>query len=207
MQNNTIAVLTADIVHSTQMGSKIYSDAVANLQTLISQAEHRYQGAGDIFRGDEFQIQYTSPELALKSALLIKLALMFSSPTIQCTMSLAYGNYDRLDNKPNTSSGPAFIASGRGLSNTRRGELSVHLLNLAESQDIPLLTGFASYQINKLTRGQAQLLHLYIENDFAEHSSLAVLTKTSRQNISNRLKNIGADLIRDYIKAINSKIE
>lgn len=212
-----IAVLTGDIVNSTKMSKQTYADVIKSLKGFLQDAHENYGAVGEIYRGDEFQIQYPNPIDALKSTLLIKLALhlsAYSTKPIQCTLSLAYGDYETYDEKPNTSSGPVFIESGRGLSKTQRGELSMHLKqqNVQQKEqknnqdDVILLTQFLNHLLNRLTKTQAQLLYQYIQHGFAEQQKMAELTGTSRQNISNRLGNIGAYLVRDYIESINNKI-
>lgn len=205
-----IAVLTGDLVSSTKMSKDTYTNVIKKLQKLIDDANQQFQAKGEIYRGDAFQIQYPTPHHALKSTLLIKLALHlsnFSIKPIQCTLSLAYGDYDTYSDKPNTSSGPAFIQSGRGLEKTARGELSVHFGKDKLNESIELLTQFLNHLLNRLTKTQAQLLYTYIENNFAEHKTLADITGTTRQNISNRLGNIGGLLIRDYISVVNGQID
>lgn len=205
-----IAVLTGDVVNSTKMSKETYINVIKNIQALIVNANQQFKAEGEIYRGDAFQIQYPTPHHALKSTLLIKLALhlsSFSTKPIQCTLSLAYGNYEIYASKPNTSSGPVFIQSGRGLETTARGEISVHFGKEKLNENIKLLTQFLNHLLNRLTKTQAQLLYTYIENDFAEHKTLADLTGTTRQNISNRLSNIGGFLVKDYIKAINNKVK
>jgi hypothetical protein len=214
-----IAVLTGDLVNSTKMSDSTYTKVIHHLKNLLHDVNDKYGAIGEVYRGDEFQIQYPTPESALKSTLLIKLALHlseFSDKPIQCTLSLAYGDYGVYDKKPNTSSGPVFIQSGRGLEKTPRGELSLHFdeetsdseINekLNTEDQIALLTQFLNHLLNRLTKTQAQLLYQYIDNDFAEHKKMAELTGTSRQNISNRLSNIGAFLVKDYINVINNNI-
>lgn len=125
-----IAVLTGDIVRSTKMSNDTYTETIRELQSLLHDANEKYQAIGDIYRGDEFQIQYPNPIHAINSTLLIKLSLQLSkiSPKpIQCTLSLAYGEYEVYSSKPNTSSGPVFIESGRGLEKTLRGDISLSL--------------------------------------------------------------------------------
>ena len=204
-----IAVLTGDIVNSTKMSNEIYSDVIKCMNALLNEANEKYGAVGEIYRGDEFQIQYPDPVYALKSTLLIKLALhlsSFSPKPIQCTLSLAYGTHNIYDEKPNTSSGPVFIASGRGLEKTQRGDLSVHFDHKNDQYELNLLSQFLNHLLNRLTKTQAELLYQYIESNFAEHKKLADITGTTRQNISNRLSNIGAFLVRDYMEVINKKI-
>lgn len=202
-----IGVLTGDLVNSTKMSAAAYSSVIDELERLIQAAHADYNANGEIYRGDGFQIQFPNPLNAITTTILIKLALHLSDAStkpVQCTLSLAYGEHDIYDKKPNTSSGPVFITSGRGLNKTPRGELSVHLQQT--NQHINLLTQFLNHLLNRLTKTQAQLLYLYIEHNFAEHQVLADLTGTTRQNISNRLGNIGAYLVKDYIKMINQHL-
>jgi predicted DNA-binding protein YlxM (UPF0122 family) len=204
-----IAVLTGDLVNSTKMSQEQYTKVLNNLKGLLKQTAAKYNANGEIYRGDEFQIHYPDPAQAIKSTLLIKLALYLSSVTpkpLHCTLSLAFGHFDTFDSKPNTSSGPVYISSGRGLGKTPRGELSLHFEQQSVTDDIHLATNFLNHLINRLTKSQAELLFQYIENDFAEHKKIAQLTGTTRQNISNRLSNIGAFLVKDYITTINKKL-
>jgi hypothetical protein len=206
---NMIAVLTGDLVHSTKMTNETYSTVIKNLKTLLNEANEKYDAIGEIYRGDEFQIQYPNPVHALKSTLLLKLALhlsSFSPKPIQCTLSLAFGDHNIYDDTPNTSSGAAFITSGRGLDKTQRGELSIQFSHQTPACELSLLTQFLNHLLNRLTKTQAELLYQYIESNFAEHKKLAEITGTTRQNISNRLANIGAFLVRDYMEVINKKV-
>lgn len=206
-----IAVLTGDLVNSTKMTDDIYSGVIKDLTNILLDCHTKYGATGDIYRGDEFQIQFPNPLFAIEATLLIKLSLQLSKLTdkpIQCTFSLAYGNYDTLDKKPNTSSGPVFIESGRGLEKTPRGDISIHFVDTevktTANNELNLLTQFLNHLLNRLTRTQASLLYQYIETQFAEHKKLADAIGTSRQNISNRLSNIGAFLVRDYIAMVNN---
>lgn len=204
-----IAVLTGDLVNSTKMSSQTYTEVIQNINHLLQEMNEKYQAIGEIYRGDEFQIQYPQPIYALKSTLLIKLALHLSpyaSKPIQCTLSLAYGTYDIFDEKPNTSTGQVFIESGRGLAQAQKGELRLNIEQRNMSKELILLGQFLNHSLNRLTKSQAQLLYQYIASDFAEHKKIANITGTTRQNISNRLSNVGAYLIRDYIQIINNKV-
>ena len=205
-----IAVLTGDLVNSTKMSDNTYKGVIKDLQRELEKANQEFGASGEIYRGDAFQVQYPEPVYALSSTLLIKLALQFSPYSVQpvqCTISLAYGQHTIYADKPNTSSGRVFVDSGRGLEKAQRGELSVSLPQHSRSPEILLLTHYLSHQLNHLTKSQAELLYQYIHSDFAEHKKIAKLTATTRQNISNRLSKIGANLVKDYIQLINTKVQ
>jgi len=203
-----IAVLTGDVVHSSKMSSKQYSQTIEMLKQLILADKHKNVASGDIYRGDEFQLQYSKPEYALQSALIFKLSL-------PCTLSLAYGKYEVFNDSPSTSSGPVYIESGKGLDSATRGDLIVNLptdTSFLQNTSPPapfqpngllLLNNFLTHTLNSLTKSQSELLLAYIKNGFPDHKFLAELTGTSRQNISNRLSSMGAHLVRDYVNYIN----
>lgn len=191
------------------MPKPTYLQAVKHLNDLLTYSQKNFQANGEIYRGDEFQIHYPKPVYALKSTLLIKLALhiaQYASKPIQCTLSLAYGSFENYETKPNTSSGPVYITSGRMLAKTPKGDLTVSIEKAKQIAEIKLLTTFLNHLVNRLTKTQAALLYQYIECDFAEHKKLAKITNTSRQNISNRLANIGGHLVRDYVQFIHQEV-
>ncbi|CAM4092292.1 hypothetical protein [Pseudoalteromonas byunsanensis] len=203
-----IAVLTGDLVNSSKMLNEIHTDAITTIQGLLQSINEQHGATGEIYRGDEFQIQFPNAIHAITCTILIKLALHFktrSDKPVLCTLSLAYGEQPLSGKQPTISTGPVFIESGRGLANTPRGEISVSFGH-NNTSEMRLLTQFLSHQLNKLTKTQAELLYIYITNHFAEHQKIAEITKTSRQNISNRLSSIGATLIRDYIAVINQRV-
>lgn len=205
----SLAVLTGDIVNSTKMPATEYQLVISRLQTLINQANDNYSASGQIFRGDAFQLHYTDAQQALKSTLLIKLGLYITeaaSTPVTCTLSLAYGKGLVQSETPNTSSGPVYTQSGRALDNTTSGDLSIHIADNAVPAEIDLLTQFLNHVLNRLTKTQAELLYQHVLSDFAEHKKLAELTGTTRQNISNRLGNIGATLVENYCLLINQHV-
>ncbi|BFM08708.1 hypothetical protein [Halioxenophilus aromaticivorans] len=208
-----IAVLTADLVHSTKLPKGVYKDTLALLSALLKAEQKRCGADSEIYRGDGFQVRYTNPLQALESTLAIKLGLHAAecaAKPILCTMALAFGEDDACDDKstgkPGTAMGQAFIDSGRALEQTARAEMTLTFGQAVNSEELNLLTRFFNHQLNNLTKSQAQLLSQYIESGFAEHRALAQLTGTSRQNISNRLSSIGAFLIRDYVRLVNHHV-
>ncbi len=205
-----IGVLTGDLVHSMKMDPTTYHDTLVCLKRLLKSAQLQCHAVGEIYRGDGFQIEYPHPVQALESALAIKLALHaaeFSKKPVQCTLSLAFGPGQADYGSPGAAMGPAFVASGRGLENTSRGELTLHFCDQPMTEPFQLLTRFLNHQLNGLTKSQASLLSQYLASGFAEHKEIARITGTSRQNISNRLASMGAFLIRDYIRLINQRVE
>lgn len=204
-----IAVLTGDIVRSTKMTESQYQKVIQLLREQISILKDTGGAQGQQYRGDEFQVQFSRPEEALKQTILLKLQLVISPvlhEPVSCTLSLAYGKHSVMDASPGGSTGPVYITSGRQLDSSPREALLVTFSEQFEDPTLQLLTTCISHQLNKLTHSQAELLYLYIDTNFTEHQKLADKLGTSRQNISNRLSSMGAHLIRDYIQLINQKL-
>ena len=205
-----IAVLTGDIVKSTKLSGEEYQNTIQYLQNLLQDVQTRFDAVGQIYRGDAFQIQFYNPAQALECALMLKLSLQgsqLSNKPIHCTLSLAYGSYSKLDAEPNTSSGPVFVNSGRGIEKTPKGDISLWFEEETQQPGDLLLNQFLNHLLSRLTKGQAVLLNQYIQSHYAELKELARITETSTQNISNRLNAIGAQLVRDYIKTVNDRVK
>ncbi|RYV01600.1 hypothetical protein SOPP22_14610 [Shewanella sp. OPT22] len=195
-----IAVLTADLVNSTKLEPKDLVKTTTWLQDYFAQNLKAPQTLSAIYRGDEFQLVFRKPQQALYETLLLKLKLKLAFPWNQdCTMSLAYGHADVITDGPQTSQGPVFVTSGRNLNKTKKGDVLISS-PVQSSKTYTLLLKLINHQLEKLTRSQVELLTTYIENKFPEHKELALTTGTSRQNISNRLSAIGADLIKEFVQ-------
>lgn len=203
-----LAVLTGDLVHSTKLDAKTYSLVVTVLEEYF-EALHQQHGVDyEIFRGDGFQLVFTKAELAVTVLLQTKLFLnsQINGHAIDCTQCLAYGSGNYNVGKPGRSSGGVFVTSGRGLEKTRPGEVRImsHLPLLQPATD--LICQQMSYVLNKLSVKQAGLLYHYIKEGFPAHKVLAIWADTSRQNISERLKAAGGDLLQPFINYTNAQL-
>ena len=150
----------------------------------------------------------TKAELAVTVLLQTKLFLnsQINGHAIDCTQCLAYGSGNYNVGKPGRSSGGVFVTSGRGLEKTRPGEVRImsHLPLLQPATD--LICQQMSYVLNKLSVKQAGLLYHYIKEGFPAHKALAIWADTSRQNISERLKAAGGDLLQPFINYTNAQL-
>ena len=193
-----IAVLTADLVDSTKLNTSELVQVTDWLENYFNR--HLINARGSIYRGDEFQVIFNEHQSAIYQTILLKLKLQNEFEWKQlCTMSLAFGEATLLADTPQISQGPVFVTSGRGLEKTKRSEIVLHNAQLTTKADT-LLLKYVNHQLNKLTTTQIELLITYFENHFPEHKELALLTDTTRQNISSRLSAMGADLLRDFTK-------
>ena len=137
----------------------------------------------------------------------IKLFLnsQLDSQAVNCTQSLAYGDGEYVPGKPGISTGPVFTQSGRGLEKLKSGDFSVLCGENNIQLSVALMCQQLSYILNRLSKKQAALLYTYVSMDFPLHQHIAELEDTSRQNISERLKAAGADLLPPFIEFINTQ--
>jgi hypothetical protein len=122
----TYAVLTGDIVGSTQLASDKFEAAGELLHRLAREFEEIHPGSlvgqPDIFRGDSWQICLQRPALAVTAAVFVRSG--FKADNFETRIGIGWGAVDRLHTDRITeSNGPAFARSGRaldGLDKTRR---------------------------------------------------------------------------------------
>lgn len=206
-----IAVLTGDLVDSTRLSSAHYEQAISGLRTVLEQIESRTHCHYELFRGDGFQVVFPDSEKAIQAMLTLRLYLnsQIEDVAINCTQALAYGTGELIKSSPGTSTGEAFIQSGRALDEARGGEFRVIQAAVTSGQTsqqpaIDIMCSQLSYVLNRLSKKQSDLLYQYISQDFPKHQVLADKNNTSRQNISERLKSAGGDLLAPFIHYINA---
>ncbi|RDV29179.1 hypothetical protein DXV75_01590 [Alteromonas aestuariivivens] len=204
-----IAVLTGDLVHSSKMSQPDFNRSVQAVETFIADCTDKYGAQGYGYRGDAFQLMFPEPQPALNAALQFKLALgagVGLETPADCTLSLAYGEGTVSESGPRSALGEAYVCSGRNLDRAARGSIHVAICGGSGDEEMGLLCEFLSHLLGRLTTSQKQLLHSYLESGFAEHRVLAQQLHTSRQNISQRLAAIGAELVRDFVYLVNTRV-
>lgn len=204
-----IGVLTADLVGSTRLDSSSYHTTVNGLADYLSSLKKHTALTFSVYRGDEFQVAFGQPEQACKLTLQLKswLASGHTVPPIQCTMSLAFDHGEMQGADPGVNNGPAYIKSGRKLETLRSAELLIQTAGDQHALALQIICQQLSYIMNRHSVRQAELVHQYLASDFATHQSLAEQLGTSRQNVSERLRAAGADLLPETITYINSLLQ
>jgi hypothetical protein len=125
------AVITGDIVNSTNMEPKERTWVLTEISNFLKTLDKENNTKSEIYRGDSFQILVQMPEQALKVALLIKTYIRglekYISKTIKKSLfinsidlydariAIGVGEVDKLAKKLIVSSGIAFTLSGHAL--------------------------------------------------------------------------------------------
>ncbi|MBF7072812.1 sigma-70 family RNA polymerase sigma factor [Glaciecola sp. MH2013] len=204
-----VAVLTSDIVHSTHLSPDEYKAVIASLTVILTRVAKENDAVFEIFRGDGFQMYFKRIDVAIKCTLVVRLYMQagIECKSVLLTQSLAIDMFDDLTDKPGTSSGKAFLISGRQLDNAKRGDLIITLPSALSAPGLILSTKFLQQLLSGLTTKQANVLYHYVDQSYPEQKVIAKALDMTRQNVATHLKRGGADLISEYINTFASILQ
>ncbi len=207
-QTDVVAVLTGDVVGSTSLTDAQFDRLLRELDSQCRWITSQHQdNAFELMRGDAFQILIFDYALAIKYALLLRMALKACDPDFDCRVCIGIGTYQRLRTQLGTSTGPAFTLSGRGLDAMKADRLSL----LSQDQDFTrthtLLTQFADHQLTQLTERQSAIGYLKLRYPNWRQSDIAQELGANRVSITRSIKTARLDLIEDYADFISEQIK
>ena len=192
------AVLTGDLVDSSQVPTARYDALLYGLDQCLRQVCDKFNGSYNIYRGDAFQLLLRQPHQALHSSLLIRLALK----TLQsdARISIGLGQVENLRQDIKSATGEAFTLSGQGLESMGNQQR----MRIASSSEefqfhMALLLRFADLLISGITSRQAQALQEYFNLEDNAHQQIADRLKTSRVNATKLLNQGHYELLSDFI--------
>ncbi|MDE6683055.1 MAG: SatD family protein [Muribaculaceae bacterium] len=197
------AIITGDIIHSTQltMEDRVY---------MIEQLEHLPQILNsvdkvvfEIFRGDSFQISITKASSALRCALATRAWLRShrmgsTNQVLDARIALGVGTLDYQSHSLSTSDGEAYRLSGRALDNMTKSRLEVRTPWHDVNEELKLLTAFADDIVSSWSQNQSKIILMsLVENK--SHVELSQELNISRQMVDKSLKASKEELIEAYI--------
>jgi len=142
-QNNKLyAVLTGDLVKSSQLSSEKSAGAMARLKNAAMEFAQQYPstivGQMDTFRHDSWQVLMEKPAPAVKAAVFLRTALKLESDAetkYDTRICIGIGQAELISTqRVSNSRGPAFTRSGKGLD-----EMGGERLRLVAGDDAPVL--------------------------------------------------------------------
>ncbi|MCK0143326.1 MarR family transcriptional regulator [Aliiroseovarius sp. F20344] len=202
-----IAVLTGDIIGSTQMSPE---DLERAFEALSDCAETLAEWHGEDLhftrqRGDGWQVRLARPELALRSALAFRAALRCEGKEFSTFMAVAEGEAGPI--QPgidlNMSADQVFVESGRLLDSMKSKTVSVELSH----QDIGAVSAafvLVDHISQSWTPAQAAaILPMLAPGEIPSYSSVAKGLGKSRQAITKALDGAGFESIWIALRAID----
>ncbi|SHL70745.1 hypothetical protein [Hymenobacter psychrotolerans] len=206
MKNNSTAVITGDVVESTQYN---YSDVLFVLKESLTKAFERQPGARyEIIRGDSFQIFVPDSNVALSKAFEIR-ALLRSSTVA------GIGNKDQLDAKISIgvssqakhelrdslgeSYGAAFLRSGRQLNLLKSSGQRLVVVSDEPDTDswMNLCLSVAELTISRWSPEQCKAILESIKN--CNQTQIAQTLGITQAAVNQRLKNAGWTIMQTII--------
>lgn len=206
------AVITADIVNSTGLGS----ETIAALGSALECTLHE-QGAVllSYYRGDSFQAYLNSAISALRLALLLRcetrlLGYELSGMDTDLKVSLCIGDIEMPVN-PKTAHDEAFVRSGTGLDALeRRGHrLLLQSIWAEDHTAMQSISLFADYLLGALTGKQTAVLRLLLMGQ--NQSEIARTLGKSQSTINKHIQAMGwkylEELLVLYTKVVSQKAQ
>jgi hypothetical protein len=202
------AVITADIVNSTQLSKADSKKLMKSLLRILEQYQHEF------FRGDSFQVYVKSPVEALwlllqMRAAAMKLASETSMPMTDIKGSIGLGAVKLPVKSLRTASDEAFILSGRSFDKMKPDQRLVitcneknHTANLA----LRVIAQFIDYLFLRLTTRQASVVsELLLKRTQTE---TAKRLKKSQATVHKHIQSAGwpetEKLLKEYETLIHS---
>jgi hypothetical protein len=201
------AVLTGDLIASTDATPKAVDDAMA----VLSSAADRVSGWTRTstlftrFRGDGWQMFLSSPGLTLRSCLFLVANLRAADIGLATRISVGVGGAD-VDGRRSLAGahGEAFVLSGHGLDTMTKaktldiaGALDAHGLQAA-------IFNLAEWQSGRWSREQAEAATLALEPGSLSKTDTAAKLGITRQALQARLNSAGLPALAKALSAFES---
>ncbi|SJN53636.1 hypothetical protein VR7878_00418 [Vibrio ruber DSM 16370] len=195
--DKAIAVISGDIVNSTQLNAEQFDrllTRIKEIQTWMS--TENTSNAHSIIRGDEFQSVVHDIENALRYTLLYRLGIKALGKTFDSRISFAIAAHADLRESVSESMGEAFVLSGRGLKSLKNHRLIFSSDRPELNAQFDLLFQYLDRQLTDLTARQCEvMLPMLQSHQDLSVSELAEQLGIATATVSKSLKASGWSLI------------
>lgn len=201
-----IAVLTGDIIGSTQMSPE---DLERAFDALSASAEVQAEWHGESLhftrqRGDGWQVRLARPELALRSALAFRAALRCEGKEFSTFMAVAEGEASTTnpDRNLNYLTKMPFVQSGRMLDNLKNNPTTREIAHTAQDAKGASFILADHISQNWTPAQAAAILPMLALGKPPSHSEVARGLGKSRQAVTKALEGAGLEAILMALTAI-----
>lgn len=199
-----LAVLTGDIVRSTDLSAGQLDDAMLSMSKTVMgfEAWHAAPAYFSRNRGDGWQVSLEQPKFALRSALLLTASLALHPYELASRISIAIGDGE-LAPDLNSASGPVFVNSGRGLDDMTPP------VRLAFSADgaLAATARVMDYLVQDWTQAQARAMYYALPHKKPANRVIAEHLGITRQSVDQALDGAGYRALNDALMIIEDSIE
>lgn len=187
------AVITADIVNSSLLGTANVNKLAERLKELINANQAKFLS---FYRGDSFQCYLVDPYPAYKLALQLRTETKLFQATVpevetDLKISLGIGSIDIPVTNINNAMGEAFVLSGRGLDEFEKTGRKFIIKSEDPAINIALetISLFTDYLFSHLTIKQTEVLQHLLNN--RTQIEIAKILKKSQSTINRHVQALG----------------
>ncbi|WP_156104008.1 MarR family transcriptional regulator [Shewanella mangrovi] len=212
--NTPIAVLSGDIIRSTDLSDEMYEDLLYTLHNQLalirtSDPNNKFE----ISRGDAFQIFVKDAKNAATYALLIRTSLRSRNSRYDCRISVAIGNNEGMvfRNSLGSSTGNIFTLSGRNLDSMKPATLKITTPIKSFNENFELLTKYLDNQMSGLTERQSEIVYeilknITLNNKNITQKEIAETLEVNRVSVNRSINSANLNLITEYVEFFSKKI-
>lgn len=188
-----IAIVTGDIIHSRRLSSQ---------QAWIHPLKELFKELGkspatwDIFRGDSFQLEVSSPEEALMFSFRIKATVKSISSgssnerhsPVDVRMAIGIGEKDHLSGKISENSGSAFIRAGERFDSLKKDKITLAIASPWSDFDreMNLYLELAAVFMDNWSIASGELVNTHLLHPHKTQSEIGVLLGIAQNSVSKR---------------------
>ena len=194
MKETKVAIITGDIVDSTEINFDNRENTFAQFNVGLEMIKKEFKIDYEWYRGDAFQLKTVQPAISLRIALMIKFWIKSFEIEIKkahdIRLSLGIGTIEINKKQLSLSDGEAFRISGRNLDSLKSSRQSLIIdANDSYSNALKAESILLNAIINNITPIQSKVLFYklkgYKEEDIAKKLGLAQSTVNQHSNAGN----------------------
>jgi hypothetical protein len=192
----TIAIITGDIINSTQDISARWIGVLKPFFRQFGETPEDWE----IYRGDEFQLRL-APEAALRTAIQLK-ALVKQQKSQDVRLGIGLGEESLRTRRVGESNGTAYQRSGKAFESLREYPFSMRIATGCEAYDrgLNLMLALALDFMDDWSPVSAEVMALVLAQPEASQESLAEVLKIKQSAVSQRLKRARKDLVAELLE-------
>ena len=197
------AILTADIINSRKLSSKIWINDLKAFLNTFGQSPNDWE----IYRGDEFQLEIKNPEDALLVAFQLK--AFFKSIKLDLRISIGFGEKTYKSRKITESNGSAFIRSGETFETLKKQKLNL-AINSADTifdEELNLMLKLSLSFMDNWLQQSAEFVIVAIQNPTLSQEEIGMLLGINQAAVSRRQKRANYELIKELDLYFRKKIK
>ena len=197
------AILTADIINSRKLSSKIWINDLKAFLNTFGQSPNDWE----IYRGDEFQLEIKNPEEALLVAFQLK--AFFKSIKLDLRISIGFGEKTYKSRKITESNGSAFIRSGETFETLKKQKLNL-AINSADTifdEELNLMLKLSLSFMDNWLQQSAEFVIVAIQNPTLSQEEIGMLLGINQAAVSRRQKRANYELIKELDLYFRKKIK